>query len=206
MQFKRDLDARGITLVVMPTPLKPGVHPEMLARRYAGATGVLQNPSYRAFVDDSERDGVLVFDPSEALAAARAQRPAVPGDRHALAAGDDGDGGGAGSPTSSWRTRRCRRRPIPATGSSGSRCATPGDIARMLDLPEDAALFPPEARLAAARPAAGRIAVALVARRGRAGARRQLQQHLLARIDGLGHVGGLRRATELQRCGGPSIA
>ena len=28
-----DLEARGITLIVMPTPLKPGVHPEMLARR-----------------------------------------------------------------------------------------------------------------------------------------------------------------------------
>ena len=70
-----DLEARGITLVVMPTPLKPGVHPEMLARRYADATGVLQNPSYRAFVDDLRRDGVLVFDPSEALAAARRSGP-----------------------------------------------------------------------------------------------------------------------------------
>ena len=43
-----DLEARGIALIVMPTPVKPGVHPEMLARRYTGTTGVLQNPSYRA--------------------------------------------------------------------------------------------------------------------------------------------------------------
>src|SRR6185295_639143 len=38
LQFKRDLDARGITLVVMPAPLKPGVHPEMLARRSTDVT------------------------------------------------------------------------------------------------------------------------------------------------------------------------
>ena len=71
VQFRDDLAARGITLVVMPTPPKPGVHPEMLARRYAGTTGVLQNASYRAFVDDLRRDNVLVFDPSEMLMTAR---------------------------------------------------------------------------------------------------------------------------------------
>jgi hypothetical protein len=35
VQLKRDLDARGIALIVMPTPLKPVIHPEMLEERYA---------------------------------------------------------------------------------------------------------------------------------------------------------------------------
>jgi len=143
-QFQRGLEARGITLVVMPTPLKPGVHPEMLARRYADATGVLQNPSYRAFVEDLRRDGVLVFDPSEALAAARRAGPQfLMTDTH-------------------WRPETMEavaellggfiaaHARLPATADPGYRLERPevrntGDIARMLDLPDDDRLFPPEA-------------------------------------------------------------
>ncbi len=75
--FHRQLAARGITLIVMPTPVKAGVHPEMLARgsRDSGPARVLQNPSYGAFIDDLARDGVLVFDPSTTLAAAWADGP-----------------------------------------------------------------------------------------------------------------------------------
>jgi hypothetical protein len=142
-QFKRDLDARGITLIVMPTPLKPGVHPEMLAGRYAGATGVLQNASYAAFVEDLQRAGVLVFDPSSALAAARASGPQyLATDTHwrpetmEMVAGLTADFilahaslPPAGDPA--YRVERVEVR-------------SQGDIARMLDLPEGSALFPPE--------------------------------------------------------------
>ncbi len=72
-QFKHDLDARGITLILMPTPVKPTVHPERLARGYEWEAGVAQNPSYVAFVDALRRDGVLVFDPSDEMAGARSQ-------------------------------------------------------------------------------------------------------------------------------------
>lgn len=142
-RFKDDLIARGITLVVMPTPLKPGIHPEMLARRGADATGVLQNPSYAAFVNDLRRDGVLVFDPSEALAAARRTGPQyLATDTHwrpetmEVAAERLGDFIAA-------------RVGLPVTADPGYRLERPevrntGDIARMLDLPDDAALFPPE--------------------------------------------------------------
>ncbi len=144
VQFRRDLEARGITLVVMPTPLKPGVHPEMLARRYADATDALQNPSYRAFVDDLRRDGVLVFDPSEALAAARRSGPQyLATDTH-------------------WRPETMEEVAellggfiaahvrLPVTADPGYRIERPevrntGDVARMLDLPDDGPLFPPEA-------------------------------------------------------------
>jgi len=71
VRFQRDLATRGITLVVVPTPLKPGVHPEKLAQRYADGAEVLQNPSYREFVEDIKRKDVLVFDPTDVLARAR---------------------------------------------------------------------------------------------------------------------------------------
>jgi alginate O-acetyltransferase complex protein AlgJ len=74
-RFKSDLEARGIALVVVPTPTKPGVHPEKLTRRYGDPSGVLQNPSYSTFVEDLWRDGILVFDPSQTLGAARRAGP-----------------------------------------------------------------------------------------------------------------------------------
>jgi alginate O-acetyltransferase complex protein AlgJ len=72
--FHRQLAVRGITLIVVPTPVKPSVHPQMLSRGSREA-GVLQNPSYGAFIDDLAREGVLVFNPSTTLAAARADGP-----------------------------------------------------------------------------------------------------------------------------------
>jgi hypothetical protein len=142
-QLRRDLDARGITLLVMPTPLKPGVHPEMLARRYADKTNPLQNPSYRAFVDDLRRDGVLVFDPSEALAAARRSGPQyLTTDTH-------------------WRPETMEEVAellggftaahvqLPVKADPAYRLERPevrntGDVARMLDLSDEGLLFPPE--------------------------------------------------------------
>lgn len=142
-RFHRDLASRGITLVVMPTPVKPGVHPERLARRYAGATGVLQNPSYRQFIDDVRRDGVLVFDPSDVLTAGGGVAPRyLATDTH-------------------WRPETMEevaealasfvqaRVPLPPAADPGHRLArlevqNGGDITRMLDLPGGVSIFPPE--------------------------------------------------------------
>jgi hypothetical protein len=141
--FNDDLAARGITLIVMPTPVKPGVHPEMLARRYAEADGVLHNASYREFVEDLERRGVRVFNPSQALAAARLAAPQyLAADTH-------------------WRpeamemvaerlaaiiaaTVALPAWPDPGHRIERSEASNVGDIARMLDLPDDSPLFPPE--------------------------------------------------------------
>jgi hypothetical protein len=143
VRFRDDLEARGIALIVVPTPVKSGVHPEMLARTYTGTTGVLQNPSYRDFIADLERAGVTVFDPSEALAAARRSGPQyLATDTH-------------------WRPESMEtvaeliggvirdQGRLTATADPGYRVErlevrNTGDVARMLDLPEDAALFPPE--------------------------------------------------------------
>ena len=69
LAFKRDLEARGISLIVVPTPVKPAVHPEKLSRRYEAGSPRPDNPSYASFVEQLRRDGVLVFDPAEAFTA-----------------------------------------------------------------------------------------------------------------------------------------
>lgn len=143
-QLKRELEARGITLVVMPTPPKPGVHPERLTSRYANSAGVLQNPSYLALVADLRRDGVLVFDPSDALAAARSTGPLyLATDTHWRPETMEVVAERLGAFISAHVT-------LPAAADPGYRIErverrNSGDIARMLDLPENSALFPPEA-------------------------------------------------------------
>ncbi len=144
LRFRDDLEARGITLVVMPTPVKPGVHPEMLARRYADAKDVLRNPSFGVFVDALRRDGVLVFDPSDPLAVARPSGPQyLATDTH-------------------WRPEAMEavaellgrfitaHVALPPGADPGYRIErtevrNTGDVARMLDLPDGDTRFPPEA-------------------------------------------------------------
>jgi alginate O-acetyltransferase complex protein AlgJ len=142
-RFNRDLAARGITLIVMPTPVKPGVHPEMLAERYTTNAIVLQNPSYQAFVADLARHDVLVFDPSDALAAARTAG-------HLYLATD-----------THWRPEAmevvaerladfigAHVRLPPATEPGyrveRSEVRNTGDAARMLDLPDYSSMYPAE--------------------------------------------------------------
>jgi hypothetical protein len=69
--FHRALASQGIALILVPTPVKPGVHPEKLARIETPPAHVVQNPSYDAFVRSLSSEGVLIFDPSDALLAAR---------------------------------------------------------------------------------------------------------------------------------------
>jgi hypothetical protein len=141
--FKRDLDARGITLVLVPTPLKPGVHPEMLSSRFRDAAGVLQNPSFDAFVAEMRRIGVLVFDPAELFAAARRAGPQyLATDTHwrpeAMEAAAEG-----------LAVFLAAHVPLPAAADTGYRVErlevrNLGDTSRMLELPDDSPLFPPE--------------------------------------------------------------
>ncbi|HOF87434.1 MAG TPA: hypothetical protein PLZ36_04925 [Armatimonadota bacterium] len=66
------LAARGITLVVMPAPVKPSIYPQGLSARYAAGAAPVQNPSYRRFLGEMARRGILVVDVSAALIAAQA--------------------------------------------------------------------------------------------------------------------------------------
>ncbi len=71
LTLKTQLDARGIALVVMPTPVKPSIHPEKLTARYDDRAPAVTNRSYGRFVEALRARGLLVFDPAEAIVQAR---------------------------------------------------------------------------------------------------------------------------------------
>ena len=72
LDFEAQLAARGISLIVMPTPVKPTVHPERLRRgRLAGRSTPLQPAAYAPFIEALERSGILVFDPARVLTQAK---------------------------------------------------------------------------------------------------------------------------------------
>ncbi len=66
LELHRDLMARDIKLLVVPTPVKPTLLPERFGRR--GGASPARNRSYDRFVDELEAAGLRVFDPSAALA------------------------------------------------------------------------------------------------------------------------------------------
>lgn len=68
LQFHRQLAERNIRLVLMPTPDKATIHPEMFSSRYEGRRMSVHNPSYRQFLDELGAEGVLVCDVTDALA------------------------------------------------------------------------------------------------------------------------------------------
>ena len=67
LNLHEQLSRRGISLIVMPTPIKAMIHPEKLSGRYDRQAEALQNPSYRRFKEEMEGAGVLVFDAAPAL-------------------------------------------------------------------------------------------------------------------------------------------
>jgi len=69
LQFREQLAARDIELIVMPTPVKPAIHPEQLFGRFGPGAGPVQNPSYARFLAELKQEGVRVFDPTSAIAA-----------------------------------------------------------------------------------------------------------------------------------------
>jgi hypothetical protein len=75
LAFHRQLAARGIILVVMPTPVKPGVHPEQLVASAAREPGVLQNLSYPDLVAWLRSQGIVMFDPADVLGSVRQSAP-----------------------------------------------------------------------------------------------------------------------------------
>ncbi|MPY86356.1 MAG: hypothetical protein GEU99_00365 [Luteitalea sp.] len=145
VQFKRDLEARGITLVVMPTPVKATIQPGSLAGAYADWPTPLQNPSYSALTRDLRGEGVLVFDPAQIFVDAR-RRSGGPAylstDTHwrpemmQLAATRLGEllRSRVSLPTLPPPGYRTERREVRNTG----------DITLMLDLPPGQLLYPPE--------------------------------------------------------------
>lgn len=65
LDFKKQLAARGISLVIVPTPVKPTVQPEML---WPAARGPMADSSLARFKANMEAAGIPVFDPTVAIA------------------------------------------------------------------------------------------------------------------------------------------
>jgi hypothetical protein len=74
LDFHRQLRARGITLVVMPTPVKPSIHPEQFHAAYDAHREPVQNVSYAAARGPHARGRARVRS-GEALDAARTSGP-----------------------------------------------------------------------------------------------------------------------------------
>ena len=153
VDFRDRLATRGISLVVMPVPVKPAIHPERFSARYAAAGHAapatpfspLENPSAAAFRERLAAAGVTVCDPAATLAAARAAEPGRPvylaTDTHwtppamrrcaeALAA----------------RVRTAADLPAASLRQAVALVAVEnrGDVAAMLDLPPGREVFPRE--------------------------------------------------------------
>jgi alginate O-acetyltransferase complex protein AlgJ len=149
LAFRRQLAERGIDLVVVPTPVKPSIHPERLAGEREGWEVPLQNRSFETLVGELVAAGVEVFDPAPLLARAAREtgRPQYLAadthwtpealDRVAEALGwrlaDVLGGAPEAAPAAYYR------QPVRVRGV--------GDLARMLRLPEAPGLpelFPPQ--------------------------------------------------------------
>ena len=94
VDFRRQLAARGIDLITVPVPMKPGIDGNKLSTRVE-ETAPLNNPSFLEFKARLENAGVRVFDPGPLLIATqgRLERDfALPRNRYSLEAGDDGAG------------------------------------------------------------------------------------------------------------------
>ena len=140
VQFNQDLAARGIVLIVMPTPVKPVVHPEMLRAGVSRGTDVVHNVSYQTLIEDLRRAGVRVFDPSESFAAWRHAGPQyLVTDTHWTPEAMEAFAALAATMISTAVTLP----PVPDPGYLVERAEVKnvGDTAKMLDLPDTAALL-----------------------------------------------------------------
>ncbi len=148
VQFRDQLAERGITLVVVPAPVKPMIHPEGLTRRYDGRE-IVQSPSFERLAARLESAGVLMYDPAPLLMQrkwASGDPPAPqylrtdthwrPDAMQAVAAGLAGflkDQAALGQPPRTIAYRRIAQE-----------VTAVGDIAGMIELPEGQRLFEPE--------------------------------------------------------------
>jgi hypothetical protein len=145
LEFAEELRHRGIALIIVPAPSKAMVHPEQLSPRYSAADDPLQNGSFTRFKQDMEDAGVIVFEPSELLRSAWKQTGEpqyLKTDTHWTCRAVQRIAGSLGDLID-------QRSLLPPAGASDyeSRIATVtnlGDIAAMLRLPDEQALFPAE--------------------------------------------------------------
>jgi alginate O-acetyltransferase complex protein AlgJ len=141
VRFKDDLAARGITLIVMPTPHKAAAHPEKLAE-VSDRNAAPQNPSFPAFVEELERDGVLVFKPDLLTSPAGRDQRYLATDTHWRPEAMEA----VAESLANFIATRVKLAPVddPRYLVERLEASNIGDTARMLDLPDEAGLAAPE--------------------------------------------------------------
>ena len=143
VDFNRQLAARGINLIVVPTSVKPTIHPEKFSARYRNTNAPIHNPDYAAFIDGLISEGVLVYDPSQLLfEAARQEAQYLKTDTHWKPEAMER----VAQQLSAFITEQVELSPDQSTAyvKTTEDTSNIGDIAKMLKLPEDQMLFPSE--------------------------------------------------------------
>lgn len=149
LDFAAQLGERGITLVVMPTPVKPSIHPERLASGAGEPGGAVRNPSYAQFVADLEAAGVAVFEPASVILPAGPQPGPEPGAARFLATDTHWRPEVMAEVAGALATFVEARVNFPAAAPAGyvresSSVRRAGDIVAMLKLGEGRGVPPPE--------------------------------------------------------------
>jgi SGNH hydrolase-like domain, acetyltransferase AlgX len=146
VEFRDQLQRRGIHLIVMPIPVKPMIQPEFLSRAYARSSPIpLQNPSYGSFLDSLDRAGIDYLDISGALA----QRKRLIGRPQFLRTDTHWtpEAMGAAVALLADKIRRidpAQGEPLIELRQSAKVVEAVGDIAAMLKLPANSRLYPKE--------------------------------------------------------------
>ncbi len=143
LHFRDQLAERGITLIVVPAPVKPSIYPERFSARYDQTSPVLQNPAYEEFTNQLVKAGILLFDPAPLLAGGKSRELQylktdthwTPGAMEKVAA----------KLAEFTRQRVVLSPAMPELFMTVEKSVTNhGDIAKMLKLPEGQTTFPPE--------------------------------------------------------------
>jgi alginate O-acetyltransferase complex protein AlgJ len=142
LQFARELAARGVTLIVVPTPVKPGVHPEKLAGPDAEDAAPLHNPSYAAFIALLMDEGVLVFEPVQSDAPRGMEDRYLKTDTHWRP--EFMEDAAARLATFVRAHVQLSDAGDPGHAVERAEIANRGDTGQMLDLPDASTLYPPE--------------------------------------------------------------
>ena len=145
LDLKQQLDRRKVALIIVPTPVKAMIQPEMLSYRYNGRQTELQNPSYERFKEEMDREGVLVFDAAPILMTAKAkggQMPYLSTDTHWRPEAMEL----AAEKLKDFIRERVALPPLPPSGYRAERTTITqlGDLAVMLGLPANQRIFPRE--------------------------------------------------------------
>lgn len=141
LALHNQLAERGIELVVVPTPVKPTIHPDMFTRRQIERDAPVRNASFDTFVSELRTAGVRIFDPAPLLhQRARSMPQYLASDTHwrpeamqavAAALAQEVERAVAADTRVEWQTRPASHTQL-------------GDIATMLAMPSWQRTFAPE--------------------------------------------------------------